>query len=181
MRLGAAGGGGARTGGQQHDRRSCGDRRGGRLDEAATVAEVLDVDGDRRGRGVGGARLDQLDEGHVRLVTERDEAGYAESASRQQPVQLDGEIAALAQHRNTSRRELVRREIGRGRVIHQPKTIGADKHCPGCADPRDQRVLAGPTLRPCLAETGGDRDDRACALGKHPVTPLLRSPPREPR
>ena len=146
--LGAAGSGGARTGGQHHDRRACRDRGGGRLDEPATVAEILDVDGDRRGRGVGRARVDQLDEGHVGLVAERDEARDAQAPCREQPIQLDGEIATLAEHGHASRRELVRREIRRGRVVNQPKTIGADQHRTRLADPRDQGVLAGPPSAP---------------------------------
>ena len=167
--LGAAGSGGARTGGQHHDRRACRDRGGGRLDESATVAEILGVDGDRRGGGVGRARVDQLDEGHVRLVAKGYEARYAEAACREQPIQFDGEIATLAEHGHASRRELVRREIRRGRVVHQPKTIGADQHRTRLADPRDQGVLAGPAVRARFAETRCDRDDRARTLGKHAV------------
>ena len=74
MGLRAAGSGGAGTRGQHHERRAGRDRGGGRIDESATVAEILDVDRDRRCRGVSRARVDQLDQADVRLVAQGDEA-----------------------------------------------------------------------------------------------------------
>ena len=162
-------------GGQHNDRCPVGDRGGGRLDESAAVAKVLDIDGDRRRRGVGGARFDQLDKGHVRLIAKGHEPRNAQSACREQPVELDGEVAALAEHGHAARRELVRRQVRRRRVIHQPKTIGSDQERTSVADPRDQGVLAGAALGAGFAETRGDRNDRSGPLGQHAVHRVLEA------
>lgn len=160
MGLGATRGGSAAARGEQNDRLA---RRGSRLREGTAVAEVLGVHGDRRGGLVPGAVLDQVDEGDIGLVAERDEPGEAEAVPLHAELEFEGQISALAQQRDTAGREGVRGEMQLGRVVGDAQTVGADQDRTCLPHPCGECLLPGQPVRTGLGETGGDADDGACA------------------
>ena len=93
-----------------------------------------------------------------------------------QPVQLDRQVAALAEQRDAARAERVGREVGRG-VCCRPRRGSSGRPAP----PRRRGPCgSAPACRArpaCarLAESGGDRDDRPRPLGEHAVDGLLET------
>ncbi len=177
MRLRAARARLARAADEHHDRRAAVDRGGDRRDEAAAVAHVLDVDRDRLGGRVVGAGGDEVDQPDVGLVAERHEARDAEAAGGEEPVQLDGQVAALAEQRRRRRagRSWRRGRCRRGCRRARGSSARRARHRP--PGPARSAPPRGPGPRsPFSPEPGRDRHDRAGARARA----RRRRPPRSP-
>ncbi len=127
-------------------------------DELAAVAEVLDIQGDRLREFVRGHRVDQLSGRQVGLVSERDEPREAEPSLLREQADLEREIAALGDHRDRSRWEIVGGELELGFGVEDPQAVGPDQHRPGVANLGAERVVTAAALG-----AGADHHDRAGA------------------
>ncbi len=157
MGLGAARGGVPASGGEEHDRLP---GVGGRLGEGASVAEVLGVHGDGPGALVPGAVGEQVDEGDVGLVAERDEPGEPEAVRAEAELEFEGEVAALAQQGHAAGGEGVGGQEEVGGVVGQAQAVRPDHHGTGGAHPLGDGLLPGAPGVTGLGEPCGDRDDR---------------------
>ncbi len=160
---------------EQHDRRARLDRSLPRPGERPPIAKVLGVHGHDGGPRVVCEHLDQVRGGQVGLVPERREARDAEPVVGGEQGDLEREVAALRDHADRARHEVVRAEVElRSRVV-DAEAVGAEHHRTRLAHAGRQRVLARLALVAELSEACADGDDRARPGRERGVDGLLEA------
>ena len=135
------------------------------VDERPAVDDVLGVDRDGPRPLVVDARTHEVDDPEVRLVADGDEPGHAQAAVGHEAREVEGQVAALAEHGHVADREEGRRQLEAGRGVDDAEAVGADDHGAGPASDRQALGLQPGSLGAGLGEAGRDRHDRAGAGG----------------
>ncbi len=160
---------------QDHRRSRCNRASGGR-DERAPVAEVLEVERDRARGLVGRKLVEQVGGDEIRLVSERGEAGEAESRGDREPRELERKVAALRDEGHRTGGQRAPAEIELLACVEDPEAVGPEHHSPGRTDARRGSFLDELPFLAVLAESRADRDDRLRACAER-----LLDGPLEPR
>jgi hypothetical protein len=163
MRLRSARARGAGANRQQNHGLAGAPRAVGTGGEAATIAEVLDVDRDEAGRFVLDKVLDAFGGIEVGLVSERDKTGEADRGIAGALGELEAHVAALRNQPHRSGAEVVPCQVEAGGQIGDAEAIGPNQDGPGLPAARNGLILDGTTSLMELAQAGRDRDDRAGA------------------
>ena len=168
--------GGRLARGRQHDHRLAeGPRLGDGAQEPATVAEVLAVDADRAHLGVVREIGDDVADGDVGLVADRDEVRHPEAHLDAVRREVDAQPARLGDERERPRHLAV---VEPGRVeplVSSPHSHAVRPQQDGAllAHPAGDALLDRTALGPRLGESDRDADERPHAPRKAVLDHLL--------